>query len=177
MVQFRPRGEMQKWPVELTLSTCQVCAISIGSMTISIIYSNMNTIGHVMKNIWTNGGALLFSNRIHMAQFPSHGINHMIISLRNSNSIDISFRYDSSHGGQEIVINLHYSDVIMSVMASQIACILIVCSAVCSGEDQRKHQSSTSVTFVRGIHMWPVNSPHKGPVTRKILPSDDVIML
>ena len=30
--------------------------------------------------------------------------------------------------------------------------------------------------FVRGIHRWSVNSPHKGPVTRKKLPFDDVIM-
>ena len=29
---------------------------------------------------------------------------------------------------------------------------------------------------VRGIHQWPVNSPHKGPVTRKLFPFDDVIM-
>ena len=36
--------------------------------------------------------------------------------------------------------------------------------------------SSASLTFVRGIHQWPVNSPHKGPVTRKIFPFDDVIM-
>ena len=28
-----------------------------------------------------------------------------------------------------------------------------------------------------GIHRWPGNSPHKGPVTRKILPFDDVIMV
>ena len=32
------------------------------------------------------------------------------------------------------------------------------------------------MAFVRGIHRWPVNSPHKGPVTRKIFPFDDVIM-
>ena len=32
---------------------------------------------------------------------------------------------------------------------------------------QRKHQTSASLVFVRGIHRWPVNSPHKGPVTRK----------
>ena len=29
---------------------------------------------------------------------------------------------------------------------------------------------------MRGIHRWPVNSPHKGPVTRKMFPSDDVIV-
>ena len=29
---------------------------------------------------------------------------------------------------------------------------------------------------MRGIHRWPVISPHKGPVTRKMFPFDDVIM-
>ena len=37
-----------------------------------------------------------------------------------------------------------------------------------SGADQRKHQCSVSLAFVWGIHRWPVNSPHKGPVTRKM---------
>ena len=43
------------------------------------------------------------------------------------------------------------------------------------GADQRKHQSSASLAFVWGIHRWPVNSPHKGPV--KMFPFDDVIMV
>ena len=42
--------------------------------------------------------------------------------------------------------------------------------------DQRKHQSSTSLTFVMGIHRWPGYFPHKGPVTQKTVPFDDVIM-
>ena len=67
----------------------------------------------------------------------------------------------------------HYSDVIMSAMASQIK---IVYSTVYSGAYQRKHQSSASRAFVRGIHRSPVNSPHKGPVTRKMFPLDDVMM-
>ena len=33
-----------------------------------------------------------------------------------------------------------------------------------------------SLTFVRGIHWWPVNSSHKGPVTRKTFPFYDIIM-
>ena len=70
----------------------------------------------------------------------------------------------------------HQSDVIMGAMASQITSLTIVCSTVYSGADQRKHQSSLSLAFVRGIHRWPVNSPHKGPVTRKMFPFDDVIM-
>ena len=64
----------------------------------------------------------------------------------------------------------------MVAMASQITSLTIVYSTVHSGADLRRHQSSASLAFVRGIHRWPVNSPHKGPVTRKIFPFDDVIM-
>ena len=64
----------------------------------------------------------------------------------------------------------------MSVMTSQITTVSIVCSTVFSGADQRKYQSSTSLAFVMGIHRWPVDSPHKGPVTRKMFPFDDISM-
>ena len=37
----------------------------------------------------------------------------------------------------------------------------------------KKHQSSTSLAFVQGIHRWPVNSRHKWLVTRKMFPFDD----
>ena len=70
----------------------------------------------------------------------------------------------------------HYSDVIMGGMASQITGVSIVNSTVCSGANQRKHQSSASLAFVRGSHRLSVNSPHKGPVTRKMFPFDDVII-
>ena len=65
----------------------------------------------------------------------------------------------------------------MSAMASQITSLTILYSiitsltilypTVYSGADQRKHQSAASLAFVRRIHRWPVNSPRKGPVTRK----------
>ena len=70
----------------------------------------------------------------------------------------------------------HYCDVIMSPTASQITSLTIVYSIVYSGTDQRKHQSSASLVFVRGIHRRPVNSLHKWPVTRKMFPFDDVIV-
>ena len=73
-------------------------------------------------------------------------------------------------------LQYHYNDVIKSAMASQISSLTIANSTVYSGADQRKHQSSTTLAFVRGIHRWPVNSPNKGPVTRKMAPFDDVIM-
>ena len=61
-------------------------------------------------------------------------------------------------------------------MASQITSLTIVYSTLYSDADQRKHQSSVSLAFVRGIHRGPVNSPYKWPVTRKRFPFDDVIM-
>ena len=64
----------------------------------------------------------------------------------------------------------------MSAMASQITSLTIVYSSVYSGADQRKHQSSASLAFLWGIYRWPVDSPHKGPVTRKMFPFDDVTM-
>ena len=75
-----------------------------------------------------------------------------------------------------VLIAQHYNDVIMSTMTSQITGFLIAYSNVCSGSDQRKYQSSVSLASVRGIHRWPVNFTHKGPVTRKMFPLDDVIM-
>ena len=70
----------------------------------------------------------------------------------------------------------YYNDVVMSAMAYQITSLMIVYLTVYSGTDQRKYQSSASLAFVRGIHRWPVYSPHKGPVTRNLFPFDDVIM-
>ena len=68
------------------------------------------------------------------------------------------------------------SGIIMSAMASQITSLAIVYSTVYSGADPRKHQSSASLGFMRGIQRWPMNSPHKWPVTRKMVPFGDVIM-
>ena len=71
---------------------------------------------------------------------------------------------------------LHYGDVIMGEIASKVTSLKIVYSAVYSEADHRKQQSSAPLAFVRGIHRGPVNSPHKWPVTRKMMPFDDVIM-
>ena len=66
----------------------------------------------------------------------------------------------------------HYCDVIMVKMASKITSLTTVYSTVHAGAEQRKHQSSASLGFVS-----PVNSPHKWPVTRKMFPFDDVILI
>ena len=68
----------------------------------------------------------------------------------------------------------HYNVVIMRELASQITVVSIVCSTVCSGADQRKHQNSASLAFVRRIHRRPVDSPYKRSVTRKMFPFDGI---
>ena len=71
---------------------------------------------------------------------------------------------------------VHYSDIITGAMASQITSLTIVYSTVYSVADQIKHQSSAALAFVRGIHRWQLNSPHKWTALRKMFPFDDVIM-
>ena len=72
---------------------------------------------------------------------------------------------------------IHYRDIIMGAMASQIPNLTIVYWTVYSDADQRKHESSASLAFVWRIHRGPVKSPHKCPMTRKMFPFDDVIMI
>ena len=77
---------------------------------------------------------------------------------------------------ESLLSKVNYCDVIMGAVASQINSLTIVYSTDYSDADQRKHQSSASLAFVRVIHRGPLNSPHKGPVTQKMFPFDDVIM-
>ena len=87
-------------------------------------------------------------------------------SCSHSDTSDVIFEFDSftlqwRHNG---------------TMASQITSLAIVYSTVYSDANKKKHQSSASLSFVRGIHRGPVNSPHKWPVTRNMFPFDNVIM-
>ena len=94
----------------------------------------------------------------------------------NSHNVIISEGYDLVPNKWQIIIwTNHYSDIIMSMMASQITSIFLVCSTICSGS-KKKNQSSTSLAFLRGIHQWLVDSPHKGLVMQKMFPFDDAII-
>ena len=57
------------------------------------------------------------------------------------------------------LFSMHYHDVIMGAMASQITSTMIVYSTVYSGTDERKHRSFVSLAFVWGIHRW-LGIPH-----------------
>ena len=93
-------------------------------------------------------------------------IDFKVISILQSENVSVSIK----------ALWYHYDDVIMTMLASQITSLTVVYSIVYSGVNQRKHQSSASLAFVREIHRGPVNFPHKWPVTRKMFPFDDVIM-
>ena len=89
---------------------------------------------------------------------------YVLISSIHVSSCDVLNPLQWRHNGRDSVSNHQLHD-------------WIVYSTVYSDADQRKHESSVSLAFVRGIHRGPVNSPHKWPVTRKMFPFDDVIML
>ena len=74
-------------------------------------------------------------------------------------------------------VPIHYIDVIMATMASQITSLTVVYSTVYSDADQRKHQSSASLAFVWGIHRDRWIPRTKGQLRGKMFPFDDVIML
>ena len=64
----------------------------------------------------------------------------------------------------------------MTTLVAQITSLTVVYSTVYSDANQRKHQSWSVTGLCVGNSPGPVNSPHKGPVTRKMFPFDDVIM-
>ena len=119
------------------------------------------------KNICQEGG---IRQRVHVYAMQ---INDLPESLHWSENVA---KTDEAPPSLSVPEAIHYDDVIMGAMASQITSLMIVYSTVYSGADQRKHQSSASLAFVWGIHRGPVNSSHKWPVMRKMFPFDDVIM-
>ena len=100
----------------------------------------------------------------------------MFYTIRNITLDPIIYTKYYRYSVESYAVFTHYDDVIMGAMASQITSLTIVYSAVYSDADQRKHQSSASLAFVRGIYRGPVNSPHKWPVTRKMFAFLDAIM-
>ena len=68
--------------------------------------------------------------------------------------------------------NWHYNDVKLTSRSLKSRTIRLFFLTAYANPYQSPHYWP----FVRGVHWWPMNSPHKGPVTRKKLACDDVIM-
>ena len=104
--------------------------------------------------------------------------DHVMSMTKNNNFISMNIEIHDSKPWFHLSLlqKCHYNEVIMGTIASQITSLTIVYSIVYSDADHKKHQSSMSLAFVRGIHWGLVNSPHKWPVPRKMFPFNDVIM-
>ena len=76
-------------------------------------------------------------------------LNHMPSSYSQK---DEELKFPGKSTWQILIRASRYNDVIMSAMTYQIISVSVVYSTVCSGADQRKHQSSPSLAFVQGIH-------------------------
>ena len=103
--------------------------------------------------------------------WPSSVMTYGIIWLQGVNSQYLHWWWPCD----AMYLAIHYNDIIMSVMVSPITSLKTVYSTVYSRTDQRKYQSSAPLAYVQGIHQWPMNSLHKGPVIGKMFPFDDIM--
>ena len=87
---------------------------------------------------------------INTTKQSSCNVEVLINSVRINFLCVVTWSHDCVHLNQMLLI--HYNDVIMGAIASQITSLTIVYSTVYSDADQRKHQSSASLAFVRVIH-------------------------
>ena len=98
--------------------------------------------------------------------------NNKIIADPNSGLQRVNYKGYNSFG----VVHCNNIDVIMTTMASQITSFTVVYSTVYSDADKKKTSKLRVTGLCAGNSPGPVNSPHKGAVTRKMFPYDDVIM-
>ena len=102
--------------------------------------------------LWNKYTETYFNRILFQIRTFSFKVMHLKMSSTQRQPCSV---YNMSRG------RFRYGDVIMGAMASKITSLAIVYLTVYSGADQRKHQSSTSLAFVRRIHRWPVNSPEQ----------------
>ena len=108
---------------------------------------------------------------------PAQEVSHRFLSQRTINAKRFSMYMMTSLGGTSCnhrpgvaaadgerisIFPLHYDDVIMTMLASQITSLTVVYSIVYSGVNQRKHQSSASLAFVRDRWVSRTNGQLRG---------------
>ena len=113
---------------------------------------------------WDCQGHLCFSTSGAMTSNPYHpekptqNINSLALDKCGSNFKRLTLQ--SRHNEGDCVSNNRRLDWLLSRLVRL----------------RSKKASKLLLAFVRGIHRWPVDSHNKRPVTRKMIPSDDVIM-
>ena len=135
---------------------------------------------HCLHNARHSGKFMSRRLKIYLAKVTSKQLRKLepgpslLLSARlNAMIYDINFPFLHEY---LFLVCIHYNDGIMSTMAYLITSLTIVYSTVYSGTKNRIHQISASLVFVSGTHRWPMYSPHKEPVTRKMFLFDDVII-
>ena len=183
-------GSIMIYVMMLTWPQCNVCVYltntswpsdaiwchRFGSTLVQEMASYLMATSHYLNQCWVIIGEIFWhspgSNFTVSFQLLLHIRSLKIIlftitatSPRGQMGWNYTLTIDATSPRGQMSWNQNYSDVIMSTMASQITSLSIVYLTIYSGADQRIHQSSVSLAFVRGIHRWTGNSPHKGPVT------------
>ena len=124
---------------------------------------------------WASWRSKSTATRLFVQQLGLHQRNHQIVAL-------LTLCDGNPFQCHNIIISmcstksLHYTDFIISLMASQITSLTIVYPTVYSRTDQRKHQSSVSLAYVREF-TWDQWIPRTKGSKAENFPFDNVIML
>ena len=129
--------------------------------------------GHQQPWYWSHSSSILEGSSAHTKYMYVSQLTRM---KGRGYPSDVNFVW-SIHASSVIHFVLrwwcnHYCDVIISSKASQYTGVSIVCSTIFF----RHRSKKTSKLRVTGPCERSVDSPHKGPVTRKMFPLDDVFM-
>ena len=117
---------------------------------VSIVYSTVCLSGDQMKHqgpaslAFVRGTHWLPVNCPHKGQWRGKCF-HLMTSSWYKGGLNIMFLF----GWTLFTIMCHYIDVIMSLIASHVTGVSIVYSTICSGADQRRHQSPASLAAQR----------------------------
>ena len=152
-----------------------------------IVSRGTNNTRHRMTLLWHGMG-------VDASRALSLNGKEIVVETDHYQECKIEFSNISVWNPFDFVVNSGPGDITMNTMhfVSAIACCITVTSQWAQWclkppasrlltepfiqAQIKENTSSASLALVRGIHRWPVNSPHKGPVTRKTFPFDDVIM-
>ena len=118
----------------------------------------------LMASLWRTGDRLKYYVNVTQTVRDIPPLMHMYqdpLLVSYCHHLEL-LQFKVSHRNSSQQESSYYCDLIMGAMASQITSPTIVYSAVYSGADQRKHQSSASLAFGRGINRWPVISHTNG---------------
>ena len=138
------------------------CVPSLISKDLLYFGGSWNLFVRILHGCFT--GTVWENYNINWCQICNHGCNGIKPTSNDphqSKARNVCISLWWRHNGRDSVSNHQPHDCVLNLY---------------SDADQRKHQSSASLAFVRGIHWRPVNCPHKWPVTRKMFTFDDVIM-